>query len=93
MPTSYRVPMCASMSGYYVLKFDCTRFRVITMDGAPFDILPHRIVQRVNWMDSESCFKRLWRKITGKMVILLPAPDTRFAVIQKKDFTEHFKEI
>ena len=93
MPTSYRAPMFASVSGHYVLKYDCPSLRVLTIDGKPYDILPPRIVKRVNWMDNESVIKRLWRRITGKVAILLPAPDTRFAIIPADEFERCFTQI
>lgn len=93
MPTSYSASTFANVKGNYVLQFDCPRFHVTTMDGAPYDILPHRIVRRVYWMDNESSFKRLWRKLTGKLVIQLPAPDKRFAVITIEDFERCFRAI
>ena len=80
--------------GYYVLKPNCLRFCVHALeDGKACYIQQHRVVRCVDYIHGENVLRRLLRKLTGKMVIELPAPDKRLAIIKKKDFIERFKEI
>ena len=89
---TYRSPIICRMSGYYILK-NRPRLNLTTMDGKLYVLQQHRIVERVDSMDTENVLTRIWRKITRKMVIKLPAPDWKFAVISIKDFNDYFKPI
>ena len=92
MGREYRPPISCRLSGWYILK-NRPRLNLTTMDGKPYVLRQCRVVERVDRLSNESELTRLWRKLTGRMVIKLPAPDWKFAVIKVKDFERFFKRI
>lgn len=74
---------------WYILQSN--QISVKRLDGLYETIKPYSIVKRVLQLSNESILERLYRKLTGKVMISLPAPGTRFAVIDKKKFDEYFK--
>lgn len=92
MASIYRPPFSCRLSGWFVLKNNLS-LKLTTMDGQMYVLQQCRIVERVEELDNESSLKRARRRLTGKMVIKLPAPDWRFAVIKIKDFNKYFKRI
>ena len=77
--------------GWYILQ--SSQISVKRLDGLYETIKPFNIVQRVAWIDTESVFARLWRKLMGEILIKLPSPGLRFAVIDKRFFEQTFKPV
>lgn len=77
--------------GWYILQNRAISVR--RLDGQYVIIRPYNIVQRVKWLDNEGVLPRLIRIITGKVLIRLPSPGTRFAIISKKQFAANFKRV
>ena len=77
--------------GWYILQNNAISVR--RLDGMYEIIRPYHIVQRVKWLDNEGILPRLIRKITGLVLIKLPSPGTRFAVMRRKRFEASFKRV
>ena len=77
--------------GWYILQGN--QISVRRLDGNYEVIKPYHIVQLVKWMDTEGLIQRIWRRITGKVLIALPSPGTRFAVMDKHRFNDRFKPV
>lgn len=77
--------------GWYILQNRAISVR--RLDGLYEIIQPYHIVQRVKWLDNEGILPRLIRRITGMVLIKLPSPGTRFAVMDKKRFEVNFKRV
>ena len=75
--------------GWYILQGN--QMSVRRLDGVYEVIKPYHIVQRVKWMDTEGLLRRIWRTITSKVLIVLPSPGTRFALMDKQRFNDSFK--
>ena len=77
--------------GWYILQ--ANQISVKRLDGLYEIIKPYNIVQRVAWIDTESVFARLWRKLMGEILIKLPSPGIRFATIDRRFFEQNFKPV